>query len=46
MHVETDESFHRKQVNLYVDRETDIIKATDRQVSRIEIKIMKAQQGV
>lgn len=37
LHIEIDESFHKKQVDLDVDRETDIIQATDHQISRIEI---------
>lgn len=37
LHIEIDEPFHKKQVELDIDRETDIIQATDHQVNRIVI---------
>ncbi len=37
LHIEIDEPFHKKQIDLDVNRETDIIQATDHQISRIEI---------
>ena len=37
LHIEIDEPFHNKQVDLDIDRETDIIQATDHHISRIEI---------
>lgn len=37
LHVEIDEPFHKKQVELDINRETDIIQATDHLIIRIEI---------
>lgn len=37
LHIEIDEPFHNKQIELDIDRETDIIQATDHQIWRIKI---------
>lgn len=37
LHVEIDEPFHKKQIELDLNRETDIIQATDHKICRIEI---------
>jgi hypothetical protein len=37
LHFEIDEPFHKKQVDLDVNRETDIIQSTDHQIRRIKI---------
>ena len=37
LHVEIDEPFHKKQIELDIHRETDIIQATNHHVSRIRI---------
>ena len=37
LHIEVDESFHKKQVQLDINRETDIIQATNHIIKRIEI---------
>ena len=37
LHIEIDEPFHKKQERLDIDRETDIIQATNHEIYRIEI---------
>jgi len=37
LHVEIDEPFHEKQIELDINRETDIIQATNHEIHRIEI---------
>ena len=37
LHIEIDEPFHKKQIGSDIDRETDIIQATNHQISRIKI---------
>ena len=37
LHIEIDEPFHKKQIRSDINRETDIIQATNHQISRIKI---------
>ena len=37
VHIEVDEPFHMKQVELDINRDSDIIQATDHEINRIEI---------
>jgi len=37
LHIEIDEPFHKKQIDSDIDRETDIIQATEHHISRIKI---------
>ena len=37
LHIEVDEPFHEKQVQLDINRETDIVQATDHSIERIKI---------